>query len=453
MGAKNSAIKEPTKTVILFLQTYDALHIRRTMMYLAHRSEAGGLFEKGIDPELVLPAFSRGAELITELSGGTIASKLYDIYPKPYKSSLVSVSKTKTNAYIGIHLSDKEISEILAPLGFVTKITKDVITVIVPSFRRDVTIDVDIIEELARIYGYHNIKSKLPATVPPIVIPDETLSWEEEIKIRLRDWGFTETYTYSMISEELMDLFKLDKKKAYKITNPLLNEWVYMRPTLTPSLLQVIETNIDFHGELKLFELSMIYRYRSNDLPKEEPSLVVMWSGDRFLEAKGLAEALFLFLGIPFPLLIEKSSHLTWYTDKALALGDYGALGVMDPTMLMQVGIRVPVTRLYLDVSLLVRDANPLKKFIPIPKYPPSFEDLAFVVPHKTLIGPMIDAMKKVDQLIVDVSLLDSFENTRTFHVTYQSNSKNLTTEDIRPIREKLIGLVEHKFAGTLKTL
>src|SRR3989338_2706360 len=331
MGAQNSAIKETTKTVILFLQTYDPMHIRRTMMSLAHRSEAGSLFEKGIDPELVLPAFSKGAKLITELSGGTIASKLYDIYPTPYQTSPVSVSRLKIDAYIGIHLSDKEISEILTPLGFETKITKDVITVSVPSFRSDVTIDVDIIEELARIYGYHNIKSKLPATTPPVVVPDATLSWEEEIKIRLRDWGFTETYTYSMLSEELMDMFKLDKKKAYKITNPLSNEWVYMRPTLTHSLLSSLKSNIDVHDELKLFELSMIYKYRPNDLPIEEPSLVVVWSGDKFLEAKGLAEALFLFLGIPFPLLIEKSSHLTWYTDKALALGDYGALGVMDP--------------------------------------------------------------------------------------------------------------------------
>lgn len=455
MGAQNSAITEKTKTVILFLQTYDPMHIRRTMMNLAQRTEAGSLFEKGIDSELVLPAFAKGVELITELSGGNRASKLYDIYPKPYKPSLVSVSRPKTDAYIGTHLSDKEISEILTPLGFQTKVTKDTVTVAVPSFRQDVTIDVDIIEELARIYGYHNIKSKLPGTAPPIVIPDETLKWEEEIKIRLSDWGFTETYTYSMISEELMDLFKLDKKKAYKITNPLSQEWVYMRPHLTPSVLLAFKQNLNIRSNLKLFELSMRYEYRNTDLPLEKPSLVVLWSGSKFYEAKGLAEALFHTMGISIPLHsdINNDPSLAWYNNKRLSFGIFGSVGELNSTVLGSIGIDTPVTRLYLDIDVLVSHAKPTNKFIPIPKYPPSFEDLAFIVPDKTLVGPMVDAMKQVNPLIIEVTLLDTYENTRTFHITYQSKDKSLTTEEIRPIREKLIQSMEASFSAKLKEI
>lgn len=126
------------------------------------------------------------------------------------------------------------------------------IKVIVPSFRRDIEIDVDIIEEIARIYGYHNITSTLPASAPPVVIADPQLYWEQEIKIRLRDWGFSETYTYSMISEQLMDTFALDKSKAYKISNPYSNDWVYMRPTLVPSVISVLKQNIHNKESLKL---------------------------------------------------------------------------------------------------------------------------------------------------------------------------------------------------------
>lgn len=452
MGAQNSAIKKSTKTVILFLQTYDPMHIRRTMMNLAHRTEAGGLFEKGIDPELVYPAFFKGVELVIELSGGRVASKLYDIYPKPYRPYTVSLARTKAHAYIGKHISDKEVMEILNPLGFQTKVTKELIVVTVPSFRRDVTIDVDIIEELARIYGYHNITSTLPDTAPPVNILDTILHWEEEIKIRLRDWGYTETYTYSMISEELMDIFGLDKTKAYKINNPLSEEWVYMRPTLTPSLLLTLKNNSKFREELKIFELSMIYRYRPNTLPEEEPNLVVMWNEDKFLEAKGLAESLFLFFGVPFPTEENhKSPHITWYTKKAMKLGVYGALGVMDPTVLIRLGIKAPVTRLYLNVSNLVRDASPIRQYRPPPKYPPIYEDFTFVVPPYTAIGPLVEAIKSAHGLISDISLLDTYEDTYTLHVTYQSKENNLTDGVIRPIRKKLITIARQKFGAILK--
>ncbi len=424
MGAQNSAIKDTTKTIILFLQTYDAMHIRRTMMNLAHRSEAGGLFEKGTDPELVLPAFSKGVELITELSSSKIASKLYDIYPNPYKPYTVSVTRSKGDAYIGKRLTDKEIMEILTPLGFQTKVTKESITVTVPSFRRDITIDVDIIEELARIYGYHNITSTLPDTAPPVTLPDPTLGWEEEIKIRLRDWGFTELYTYSMISEELMDAFHLDKTKAYKITNPLSNEWVYMRPSLRPSMLMTIKQNKNIRDELKLFELSMIYEYRPGNLPNEKPMLLVAWTREHYYEAKGLAEAILKLFGI-------SSAHLT----------SYGSVSVVEA-----------VTILELDVAKLVTDAKPQKTYSPIPKYPPSYEDLAFVLPPRTPVGPMISALKSAHPLVADVTLLDQYETTTTLHITYLSTEKNLTTEDLRPVREKLIALAQQKFNATLKS-
>lgn len=426
MGAQNSAIKETTKTVILFLQTYDPTRIRKTMMALAHRTEAGVLFEKGTDPELVLPAFIKGVQLVTELSGGTVASRLYDIYPKPYKPYAVSVTRTKSDAYIGKHLADKEITEILNPLGFQTKVTKDIITVTVPSFRRDVTIDVDIIEELARIYGYHNITSTLPNTAPPFVSPDPTLSWEEEIKIRLRDWGYTEMYTYSMISEELMDALGLDKAKAYKISNPLSKEWVYMRPSLWPSVLSAIKQNINIKPHLKPFELSMVYKYRHNDLPHEKSMLLVAWAGEKFYEAKGLGETILDLFGVS-------------------ELNRYGTITVLhSPTT---------ATILELDVEKLVADAKPQKTYIPIPKYPPSFEDLAFILLPRTPVGPIIEAFKAAHPLIFDVTILDQHQLTTTFHITYQSPEKNLTTEDLRPIREKLIAIAGKQFSTTLKTI
>lgn len=472
MGAENSSIKSSTKNVVLFLQTYDPSHIRKTMMSLAHRTEAGSLFEKGTDPELVMPAILKGMEMIKELAGGAVASKIYDIYPSPYKSHQVSVFSEKLDNYLGIKLSGAEIKKYLLPLGFKTAISKDKVTVTVPSFRRDISINVDIIEEIARVYGYHNVGTKLPDSEPPIVMPDKTLIWEEEIKIRLRDWGFTELYTYSMISEKLMDIFELDRSKAYKITNPLSEEWVYLRPHLTPSVLAAIKQNLNLKDELKVFELSMTYGYRPNDLPTETPTLIVVWTGNKFREAKGLAEAIFKLFGIDFPASTvipvpqesagqapagihqsDSNKTLEVYGSVNLSLGEYGSVGEISQNILSAMGIDKPVTRLYLDFSKLVAQANPTKKYVPIPKYPASFEDLAFIVPPETPVGQMIEAFRKADPLIAEVSLLDSYQNVRTLHVTYQSKIKNLTSENIQPVRENILHLAKDKFGAYLKSV
>ena len=286
MGGESSSITKDTKTIVLFVQTYEPVHIRKSMMKLSHRTDAGSLFEKGIDSELVLPVLLLGIELLQEIAGGKIASPVTDIYPKPYKPRTVTCSRKKLDTYLGNTLETKHIKDILESLGLIPTITPKTITVLVPSYRRDIEIDVDIIEEIARIYGYHNIQNRLPDGEMPIVIEDPTLHWEEEIKIRLRDWGYTETYTYSMLSKQQMDEWQLDCTKAYKTENPLSNEWVYMRPTLVPSVISSVKQNMYHKESLKLFELSIIYEYREQNLPLERPVLCVAWTGNKYLDKR-----------------------------------------------------------------------------------------------------------------------------------------------------------------------
>ncbi len=453
MGGENSSVTEHTKRVILFLQTYSPTHIRKTSMALGHRTEAAALFEKGLDTELVKPVFHKGMELMIELTGGKPASALIDLYPKPYKAVTVSVQLSKIHSYIG-HISLKEIKETLAALGFRVQSTNKAITVVVPSFRRDVTIDVDVIEEIARVYGYQNIPSRLPEHAPPTTLPDPILSWEESVKVRLRDWGYTELITYSMVSKELMVAFGSDLEKTYKIANPLSSEWEYMRPDLFMSMVPVLRENLKLTKSLRVFELSMVYRFRPNDLPEEIPTLTVVWSGNRFLEAKGLAETIFSLFGIPFPLDLtnEAGQPLDWYSHHRLSLSEYGSLGTLDYRMLQQNGITTPLTRLVLDFGKLVARANARNTYTPVPKYPPIMEDLSFIVPDEFYVGPLMAALRAAHPLVFDVTLLDVHENTRTFHITYQDEKRNLTNADIAPVRTKLISLAESKFGLSLKS-
>ncbi|MBU1472651.1 phenylalanine--tRNA ligase subunit beta [Patescibacteria group bacterium] len=455
MGGENSSVKSATTNVVLFLQTYDPARIRKTAMTIALHTEAATLFEKGTDTELVLPVFIQAISLIRQLAQANIAGDVLDLYPRPYKPPRISVRKEKLSSYIGARVDDTQIKDILSDLGFKPQCTNDAVSVRVPSYRRDVTIDVDIIEEIARIYGYRHIHGKLPEGEPPVVIPDMKLAWEEEIKIRLRDWGYTELYTYSMISEDLMDAFGLNKAKAYKIANPLSQDWVYMRPHLFPSIFEAVRQNLKLTNELRVFELSMAYQYRSDDLPLEIPTLIVVWTGDKFLEAKGLGEAIFALFGIPLPQEPEDGGNQPFdiYGSKCLRLGSFGSLGELCPAFLAKAGVQSPLTQLYLDFVKLVEKANPVKTYTPISKYPESYEDLAFIVPPGTHIWPMIQVLSKVDPLIKHISLMDSFNQTRTLHIIYHDPRKNLTDDDIRPVREKLLKVAAEKFQSVLKSV
>lgn len=451
MGAENSSIKETTKTVVLFMQTYNPVNIRRTSMTLAHRTEAAQLFEKGLDSELVLPTVVKGVELIKEVTGGHAVSQLYDIYPLPYQPKSVKLLKSKLNSYLGKTLSNQQIVQMLLPLSLQCQFEKDTIIVTVPSFRQDIEIDVDIVEEIARIYGYHNVVPTLPETAPPVGQPDPLLRWEEEVKVRLRDWGFTEVYSYSMISEELMDIFNFDKTNAYKIANPLSSEWVYMRPGIWPSVVKVVQQNLNHRLEFKLFELSMRYSYRKSDLPSEEPVLLVVWTGERLLEAKGVAEALFDLFGIPFPKLNSDTQPLDWYDHRRLDLGEFGSVGVVNSLLLHRLQIKSPLTVLELEFTNLVKHSQLIKRYLPIPKYPPIIEDFSFILPPRTLIGGVLTELPKVSSLIHKIELLDRYQDTVTFRVYFLNRQEPLSSLAIIPIKVKLKQLVESLFNGTLK--
>ncbi len=452
MGGENSSIQPTTRRVILFLQTYDPVRIRKTSMRLAHRTEAAGLFEKGVDSELVLPALMKGVQLIETVAGGKIASKLYDIHPHPYKPATVSVTRTKTDRYLGVSLRDNEIKQILSSLGFRPTITKNTISVSVPSYRRDVSIDVDIIEEIARIYGYHRIESRLPAGEPPMAAPSPELAWEEEVKIRLRDWGYTELYTYSMLSEEQMNMFALPKDKAYKLANPLSSDWVYLRPSLQPSVLAAVKNNLNVVDDVRIFELSKIYHFEVNALPREEDILVVAVSGDTFLELKGLGQAIIDLFGVN-QTAREHGVSTSWKDpDKCVSFGPYGSVGAVSTTLLSDLGIKKPVTILDLSITKLVADRRPTKRYVPIPKYPPVVEDFSFVVPDDFAVGPLMEGLKTVHPLITSVTLLDVYENTRTIHVTYQHPERNLTGEDIEPARTQILAVAKKRFGAVQKS-
>lgn len=441
MGLKNSVVTNETKRILYFLDNNDLARIRKTSMGLAIRTEAAQLNEKSIDPELAMDALLYGIELYKEIAQGVVVSDIIDIYPNKPKTKKISVTKEKIDQTIGVEVPLKTSVKILSDLGFDTTTKGNEITVVVPTGRlEDMGIPEDIVEEVARVYGYHNIPSILPPLDMTTItqIDDNPYYWENRIKEALKFWGYTEAYTYSFVSE---DLYEGPLEDAIELQNPLSSDWIYMRRTLIPSLLEIIK---DHKGKdtIRIFEIANTYQKNGSELPTETRMLggILKSKHTSFYEVKGLIEQLLVDLGIKNP-RFSKISKGGSGADIFIGKERLGEIEVLDEQ----------VIDFELNFEILLQHATTKKIYTPINKYPPVVEDISLVLPIDVLTGDVIDEIKKQSNLITEVTLLDVYESNRTFHIVYQHPEKNLTTQDTAEIREKIIEEVKKKFKAEIK--
>lgn len=471
MGGKNSEIDENTKRVLFFVQAYDPIRIRKTSMSLGLRTEAAMRFERGIDLDGIIPVIARGAQLMKELSGGKVAGKLIDIYPQKQTSAKVTADFNFINDRLGINLKPPEIINILESLGIIfLKQTKNEFTVKVPTWRaKDIKIKEDILEEVARVYGYFRLPSKipplsqdyglLPQPIPKKGAINPTFKWEEKTKDLLKTFGFSETYNFSFISENTLKKCLLKKQDHLKLTNPITSDLEYLRISLIPSLLEVFGKNQANFSKITIFEMANCYLSKNNDLPDEKMRMTGLTNSKSFLQLKGILTEIFEELGIDDLKTLPAEKEILadyWQKEKTAIIksGDklLGSIGQINTEVVTNFLSREVVWAFDLDMGTICSLANDNKTFTPIPKFPPIIEDLSFTFSKETAVGPVIQAIEAVDSLIKSVDLIDSFENNRTFRITYQHSEKNLNENETKPLRQKIVKLVEKRFNGVLKT-
>ena len=455
MGAQNSAVDKNTKRVLLFIQTYNPVSIRRTSMSLAHRTEAAQLFEKNTDPELVMPTLLQGIKLMQKMAKATVASKIYDIYPKPYKEKEINISLQFIKERLGVPVSAIKVKKILEDLGFKVSMKKNKnksstanYNLKVPSWRsQDIDIPEDIVEEVARIYGYHNLPSNLPTGKLPQSFDDNSsFYWESLIKNALRNWGYTETYTYSLQSRELLQRFRLEPEHHLKLKNPLSKDQVYLRTSILPSLLQVVTQNSQYES-LHLFELSKVYLKQKRGLPYEVQRLSLV-SYDDFFRLKGVAEQIMENMNIEVEFIPhEKISQLHPYRTAIIKSKKsdliLGSIGQVFQPILQSFKIEKPLTILDLNFDKLVFLAKPQKTYTSIPKYPPIIEDLTFTNKGRVLAKDVIEAAQKTHKLITKVKIIDLYKNRLSLRIVYQSRTKSLKDKEVAKIRKKIVQRLE----------
>jgi len=405
MGGQNSAVDDNTKNILLFVQIYEPTRIRKTSMNLAHRTSAAVLFEKGLPLEGVVPTLSHGMSLLTQLAGGTPHASALDISTPVAHSVSIALPEPLeafVNTRMGIELSVKEIDRTLTSLGF-TVITPSKVEV--PWYRRlDTQIPEDLVEEVARLYGYHNLPSHLPQGPLPTGRNDREFNWITRLKSALKYWGFTETYTYSLVSKDMAS------PDALKLKNPLSSDWEYLRTSLIPSHMQVIRENFGRSSGLKLFEIANVYLPRSSDLPVEQLTLAVSATGTDLLHIKGVFEALFHDMGI------KESPHFAYELDSSL-----DAISAQ------------------IDLNHILSLADTRKTYHPVSKFTPVIEDVNVFLDAGETYENLIHRLSSQSALINQIELVDKYNDKITLRLWFHDPIRQLSSEDIAPIREKIL--------------
>lgn len=434
MGSANSVVQDNTTRIILFLDNNDHKKIRKTSMSLGIRSEAAILNEKGVDPELMENTLLRGVELLKDIAQARVLSPIFDTYPHKVAIKPVTVTFEKIDKTIGIEIPKLESIKILTGLGFNVKHTNQALTATPPTWRAgEITIPEDLIEEIARIYGYHKIPNKLPELtgVEPTNLSKNAFYWESKIKHALKYWGFTELYTSSLVSE---DLLEVAPSEAVKLANPLTDDMVYLRTTLIPSLLEAVRSNKNI-DDLAFFEIANVYIKTQQDLPLEKLMLagIIKKPKASFYLVKGVIEGLFHELGIK-QFDFKKSDSGGQGADIFLEKKKIGTIETLD----------THIINFEIEFEPLLKNANMKKVFIPFPKFPAAVEDMRILIPETVEYEKIISTISAQSKLITRVELLDTYEDKKTFRITYQSAEKNLTGPEISAAREKIIQALTH---------
>lgn len=439
MGGALSAVDEQTKNVLLFVQNYNPVNIRRASMKLAHRTEAAVLFEKGVDPELVSLGMQEAIELFVKLTGGKAEKEILDLYPNSYKEKVIKISKEFIQERLGIEIKNQEIVKFLESLGFKVSNKKDNFEIKVPSFRSgDVSIPEDIVEEVARIYGYHNLPSKIMTGEIPNPLVNSPFNFEQKIKYLIKGLGGVEVYTLSLVSE------KETTSNSLKLRNPLGKDSEFLRTSLLPSLSKAASENLGLKEKFQLFEMANIYLPRKNDLPEERLILGGIFSDHSYREAKGMVETILNSLNIKYQEIPE---------DTAYFMPSQRIVYKADGQKIGEVGILEKNNFIYyeFEVEKIRKLGAWIKSYNPIPKYPAQIENLTFTLPEKTKVGEVISLVDKIDKLIFKFELKDIYKNAYTFKIWYQHPTKTLTDQEVEKLREKIISEVSKKFGATFK--
>ncbi|PIY68818.1 phenylalanine--tRNA ligase subunit beta [Candidatus Roizmanbacteria bacterium CG_4_10_14_0_8_um_filter_39_9] len=435
MGTANSVVTSKTKRVVLFIESNDPTVIRKTSMTHGIRTMAATYNEKSPDPEIARTALLRGVSLLTTLARGTIASPVYDMVEHPKKEIDLSVSVAYINSRLGIVLTQKEMTEILFSLDFkvVTK-NSDIIVLKIPTFRQpDVSIQEDVVEEIARIYGYYNFPNALQPSVyvkQPKEMED-LFVYSHKIKLFLKHLGLHEVLNYSMISKEMIEGVDMAIEDHLNLSNVMSEEIKYLRISLIPSLIKNIKLNEGRSSSINLFELAKVYLKTESEPPTELYKLGMVTTTS-FVDLKGQVEGLMSELNIADYQISPSTNPLYAPGIQAkLSIGKtvLGEFGQLKASLKEKNALVSEVFAGELDFSELIANSKPISQYIPVHPYAVIKLDTTIEFSAQKTFAKFKDYAFRSSRILSKLQVVDTYKNKVTLRLYFSSPKENITEE------------------------
>ncbi|HBI47960.1 MAG TPA: phenylalanine--tRNA ligase subunit beta, partial [Smithella sp.] len=472
MGGLNSEVKDDTQIILLESAYFNPASIRRSARKLAMPTDAAFRFERGIDPEGVVNALTRAAQLIADISGGSICKNYIDEYPKIISTAKdIPLRLDRISRIIGTEIGAKDVTRILRSIGMVLKHNgKGRYLVTPPTCRVDISREIDLIEEVIRLYGY----DRVPVTLPAVSVTEmeiiPRLDMEERIRQLLTGSGYTEIVNYSFGTPETADILCLpendERRRPVRIKNPLGEDLSAMRTTMIHGLLETAKRNANNSSfDLKIFEIGRIFLNPSRELPEEKNMIAGLltgkltddfWSSKKivdFYTLKGCLENVFFDLKINNCRYISKTAEPFLHPGKSCGVylneKKIGFLGEIHPDVLEKIDLKNNIYVYEINLDILV--AAYLDQNIScqeISKFPTVIRDTAFVIPDameadqilNVVLGQKEDLLENV--IIFDVykgkEILDG-EKSLGLRFSYRASDKTLTDLEAKSVHDRIV--------------
>jgi len=479
MGGKDTEVGFSTKKVLLESAYFDPALIRRGARRLGVSTEASYRFERKIDIGGCLAAAERAASLICESAKAKSVSKPCDAGVKGLKDTRIALRISRTNRVLGTDIPASKCASILKSLGLDVKVKKDVLAVSIPSFRRDLKEEADLIEEISRIYGYE----KIPETLSRIQLWGKGTQKSRDrmindvIRETLAGEGLNEVVTYALRSKDpyIQQALGISDDQVLKVQNPLSSESEALRPVMACGMLDVVAYNLNRKiSDIKIFELGKSYFYKGDGTPSEKDMLAIALCGMKekdwhrkeafdIFDLKGVIETLFSRLGIvgyefevkPLPLLSPAASAVIKIGGK-----EVGALGKADRAFLDRYDIKGSVFIGELALGPVYSHARLECRFSELPRYPSSSRDISLIVKDEVSNKDIAETIKQTcGELAVDVNPFDLYRGEQVpkgckgilYSVEYRAHDRTLTDEEVNSLDRKVREVLVQRFNAKIR--
>jgi len=480
MGGAESEVTQGTTSILLEAASFNPASIHYAGRVLRLPSEACMRFERGIAPELTIPALKRATQLLIQLAGGRAAKGLVDAYPGKQEHEPILLSTSQVARLLGVEFGLDQIAEALVSLGFQCEVASESeVRVTAPYWRSDIHQAYDLSEEVARIIGYDKIPTTMLSQPLPRQNPELMFAIEQKVREGLIGFGFQEVITYSLTSLEMLSRLlpasHLPEPLPLRMANPMTVDQEYLRPNLRANLLAALSANRKHEEEgIRLFELGKVYLPRGGDLPDEPDALCGVLSGPRlekswrggdesldFYSAKGVVERLFSRLGVSAS--FEEGGDESLHPRKQAAIvidgGGLGVFGELHPKVAEAFEIPGAVYLFEIDLTALLPYATGYKMFQPVPRFPAILRDVALIVDAGVTHQKVLDVIQSF-ALVNRATLFDVYtgkqvaagKKSLAYRISFQSPTDTLTDSAVDKVQQQILRKLSRELGAILRS-